>query len=202
MRSEEAKMGLEENLKLGIQVAKKVRLNVQNSSNTGYTSSPVKTTSGSVVNAVSSIDAVRPSGTMTRPTTPFDWLESFNGIRDRCTKHGMGNCGELAAIACLFLREAKAFPVDYVEIADGVTRNPAIPHLVAVIGRTVIQGPHAWPRDDTNIGLPDTWHADAVICDPWDRVAYAAQDYDAYWGGLRMHSQSPGNLRCTLVHQI
>jgi hypothetical protein len=195
-------MGLQQNLMLGVQVVKRVRLEVPKSSNTSYTSSPTKTTSGSFVNSVSSVAAVRPPGSNIKPTTAGDWLEHFRKVVKRCKQHGMGNCGELAAIACMYLREAKAFPVEYVQIADGVTQNPAIPHLVAVIGRTAIQGPHAWPSDDTSIGLPDTWHADAVICDPWDRVVYAATDYDDYWGGLRKHSPIPGSLTCTLVHQI
>lgn len=195
-------MSLDQNLKLAIAVAGRVRMAVPNSSNTGYTSSFVQTQSGKVVNAVSSISAVRPRGSTAMPTDPAGWLESFRELEKRCTEHGMGNCGELAAIACLMLRDSKAYPVDYVQIADGVTSNPAIPHLVAVIGRTALQGPQAWPADKSPIGLPDTWHADAVICDPWDKTCYPAAEYDAYWAGLRKHSQSPATLACTLIHQL
>ena len=196
-------MGLKENLKLGITVANRVRLEVPKSSNAGYTSSYIKTGSGKIVNEVASVASVRPPEYSTRPTIPSDWLERFEGVCKLCKKEKMGNCGELAAIACLYLRELKAYPVDYVEIADGITtKNPAIPHNVAVIGRTVAPGPQTWPADGTPIGLPDTWHPDAVICDPWDRVVYPAHEYDEYWDGLREHSIAPKMLTCTLVHQL
>jgi len=196
-------MGLKENLQLGITVANKVRLEVPKSSNASFTSSYVAMSSGKIVNEVKSVASVRPQGSSTRPTTPADWLKRFEGVRKLCKKEGMGNCGELAAIACLYLRALKAYPVDYVEISDGVTTpNPAIPHDVAVIGRTVAPGPQTWPADGTPIGLPNTWHPDAVICDPWDRVAYPAKDYKDYWKGLCKHSIVPDMLTCTLIHQM
>jgi hypothetical protein len=197
-------MGLQENLGAALKVATQVRFAVPNSSNTGFTSSYVQTATHKVVNAVPKkmLDEMRSTLNNTLPTTPADWLESFAAIRERCYEQRVGNCGELSAIACLLLHQQKVFPVDYVQISDGVTSNPAIPHLVAVIGRALVQGPHAWPADNTPIGLPNTWHADAVICDPWDRVAYAAHEYDHFWAGLRKHSLSPGALTCTLVHQL
>ena len=196
-------MGLDENMSAAIKVANSVRLEVPNSSNTGFTSSYVKTGQG-VVNAApkSMLDAMRSGLSKEQPTTPNEWLSAFRAIQDRCGKTLIGNCGELAAIACLRLREMRMYPVEYVKIADGVSDNPAIPHLVAVIGRVANQAPGKWPSGGQALGMPDSWDADAVICDPWDRVAYPAHQYQSFWAGLRKHSSSPNTLTCTLVHQI
>lgn len=196
-------MGLDENLAAAIKVATSVRLEVPNSSNTAFQSSYTSVGQG-VVNAVplSKLNAVRSGLSKELPTTPNGWLEAFREIQGRCLKAGVGNCGELAAIACLRLRELRLYPVEYVKIADGVSSNPAIPHLIAVIGRVANPAPGRWPSTGQALGLPDSWDAAAVICDPWDRVAYPAHDYQPYWAGLRKHSSSPNTLTCTLLHQI
>ena len=222
-------MSLDDNLRAAKKAAMKVRKSVPNSSNTAWTSSPVISTGGvapktsglmpaiwglffadtvpsssGVVNEITieSLNAtVRSSGKAKLPSDSQEWLQSFREIRSKCTSFKAGNCGELAAIACLELRDAQvATPVEYVQIWDGVTQNPALPHLVAVIGRR----PNLLSADNQPIGLPDTWHADAVICDPWDRVFYAAHQYTDYWGGCAASRSAPTSspvvcfIRCRL----
>lgn len=220
-------MSLEDNLQAAAKAASKVREAVPNSSNTAWTSSPVISTGGvvprtsglmpaiwslfaadtvpsssGVVNEVtreSLIATVRSSGPSSLPSDSQEWLQSFKEIRAKCTGFKAGNCGELAAIACLELREAQVpVPVEYVQIWDSVTQNPALPHLVAVIGRR----PNLLSGDNQPIGLPDTWHKDAVICDPWDRVFYPAHEYKHYWGALRSVAKRPDQLTCRLLHQM
>jgi hypothetical protein len=220
-------MSLDDNLSAAMKAATKVRTAVPNSSNTAWTSSPVISTGGvapktsglmpaiwglfvadivpsssGVVNEVTSGSlsaTVRSSGPGKLPSDSQEWLQSFQEIRAKCTNFKAGNCGELAAIACLELREAQvAAPVEYVQIWDAVTTNPALPHLIAVIGRQ----PNLLSGDNQPIALPNTWHADAVICDPWDRVFYAAHQYYGYWAGLRSVADRPNQLACRLLHQM
>jgi len=199
-------MGLEENLRMATQVACVVRQQVPKSSNTDWTSSPIKFTSGNQIKIINRVpnwkldEEVRQHLDTDLPTTPQGWLKSFSEIDKLCQKKGMGNCGELAAMACLRLRNLRAFPVELVEIWDGITNNPALPHVICVIGRTQIDGPHIWPSDGSSIGLPNSWHTDAVICDPWDRVAYPANDYEPFWSNLIKLAK--GSLSCILMHQL
>ncbi|MCY2965513.1 MAG: hypothetical protein NT069_18090 [Planctomycetota bacterium] len=198
-------MGLQENLGIATSAAMIVRQAVPFSSNAAETSSPIQTASGKVVNTVSHsklTSKIRSGGAPEMPGDPVAWLESFEEIWKRCAKHKIGNCGELAAMCCLYLHKQRAFPVEYVQVDDGQTTNAVVPHVITVVGRAVNQFPSVWPKDCSPIGLPDTWGPDAVICDAWDHIAYPAADYDSFWGGLRAHSDAPGSLTCMLIHQL
>lgn len=164
------------------------------------TSSPVKWSKG-VYNSCPQVvidSKIRPEGPKKLPANDKGWLKMFKQMNEVCYRHQIGNCGELAGIACLRLHEKGVSPVEFVQIWDGVTNNPALPHLVAVIGRGLVLAGTA----NIDIGKPDTWHADAVICDPWDRAVYPAQDYDKFWKALRHHAARPKALFCFLLHRM
>jgi len=77
-----------------------------------------------------------------------------------------GNCGELAAMAFLYLEENRVLPLDYMTFG---APPPAYDHCWVVIGRA--NG--SQERD------PSTWGEDAVWCDPWqmrEGRAYGVQD--------------------------
>jgi hypothetical protein len=94
-------------------------------------------------------------------------------------KFGTGNCEMQASLAFEFLKSFKKFPVDivYFQMFEKNAQKPvkkllggtemARPdHVFVVIGR-----PKA-----TDISNSDTWGPDAVVCDPWARRAYRAQN--------------------------
>jgi hypothetical protein len=225
-------MSLDENLKVARRVALEVRENVPNSSNYAWTSSPVQGTGSlapqpiltQITSAITStlfgsqssgtptgvheasnsaLSSLRSSLSSQRPDDYASWLKSFESIKSACYSAKVGNCGELAAIACLLLRRERLTmvnptPVEYVQIWDNVTSNPVLPHLVAVIGRN----PNQLTCSRLPLGLPNQWHPDAVVCDPWDRAFYAAKEYNMYWDGLRAVSDNPQALTCTLMCQV
>lgn len=78
----------------------------------------------------------------------------------------VGNCMEQAAIAFCYLQRESVRPLDYYYAMGG-------DHQWVVIGRT----------KGSSEDNPDVWGPDAVICDPWDKKAYAATEFDA-----QMHS--------------
>jgi hypothetical protein len=78
------------------------------------------------------------------------------------THHKAGNCEAQAAVAFMFLQQKGVHPIDYYFANGG-------DHQWLVIGRT-----KGSPEDN-----PDAWGPAAVICDAWDRKAYAATEFDA-----------------------
>ena len=147
-------------------------------------------------------------------TTSKTWTEYFEKTELECKKSGMGNCTELAAIACKRLQEAGARQVELVSIGDGSTVNCLAPHAVAVLGRSDY-GKHPELSIDarrfpgslgailgSEIGTPDDWNENAVICDPWARIAYPARDFPDYWDVLRTHNAQPEKLGCFLLHRL
>jgi hypothetical protein len=222
-------MSLQENLNVATRVAGEVRMKVPNSSNYSWTSSPVQSTGGVApqsygaqiwsafsslitgeapttgINEVSgsAVGGLRSDLNREMPGDRAEWIKSFEHIKQACYMAKCGNCGELAAIACLLLigerlKMASPSPIEYVQIWDNVTNNPALPHLVAVIGRS----PNQLVGGTMPVGLPNQWHADAVICDPWDRAIYEAHNYNNFWGGLRDASSRPQALTCKLLCQL
>jgi hypothetical protein len=189
-----------DNLQAAVSVSMKVRAAVPFSTNTAFTSSPILRQNGQVINQVEDLDGVRPSPAYPNPNEAYQWIEYVSEVSARCLKHKKGNCGELAAMACLLLFRMDVFPVEYVMVTDKISSNPAIPHAFAVVGRTANQGRYEWPKDDSEIGLPNAWHADAAICDPWDRTAYPAKEYGFFWKNLM--SKAAGQLTCVLLHQF
>jgi len=65
----------------------------------------------------------------------------------------VGNCGEQAAIAFLFLETITSAPLDYMEFGN----TPTYDHDWVVIGRVSGSDPYK----------VRTWGAEAVWCDPW-----------------------------------
>ena len=211
-------MGLQENLKIATQVAMEVRQKVNKSANQAWTSSPIirhrgmgvkdvttnptaREHQGLVHNEVSNktlFQKVRRFLLGKAPTNSLGWEQDFKKIKKLCYSHKVGNCGELAAIACLLLSEAGAGQVEYVQVWDNVTNNPALPHIIAVLDRQ----PGQTVSDFADVGKPEDWSADAVICDPWDRTAYPAHDSDFFWQGLRSVAAQPTKLTCKVLHQM
>lgn len=82
--------------------------------------------------------------------------------------YGCGNCGEQSAIAFIYLRNQKVFPIDWMEVND-------YQHAFVIIGRQ--RG-----SDTRNYA---TWGPDAVICDPWRDVVATVQSQASYFASRR-----------------
>jgi hypothetical protein len=192
-------MSLDGNMKLGIAAAAYVRQKVPKSANYKFTSSVITFNSKPLkMMTARDSDLANLRATYDKPGKGDDaaaiWKKICANVA-KIEKRGIGNCGEVAAVALVYLKSTgTSETLDYVYIIDGATSNAVVPHVVAVIGRG---------GDTTlDIGLPGTWSADAVICDPWDRVVYPAKDYDFYWKGLKTHSSRPNDLTCQLKLRV
>ncbi len=106
----------------------------------------------------------------TRPAYFLDQLlDKKTGVaqaRDlakRAERSGLGNCGEISAVAFTYLLDNGVRPIDWMEIKNG-------DHNFVLIGRR---------SGDARNSL--SWGPRCVICDPWRRVSKAAgpgADYD------------------------
>ena len=134
--------------------------------------------------------------------TNQSWLDSVQVVTKYCTAAGLGNCGELASMACGQLHALGVRNVDYVQISTVqidtrlVQGNPVLPHCICVLGRTLGR-----TDDSAYIGLPNEWGPDAVVCDPWDRVVYPASRYMEFWTGI-VEAAKGGALTCQLLHRF
>ena len=72
---------------------------------------------------------------------------------DAAQLYGCGNCGEQSAIAFVYLRQQKTFPLDWMEVND-------YEHAFVIIGR----------RRGSDPADFRTWGDEAVVCDPWRDV--------------------------------
>jgi hypothetical protein len=107
-----------------------------------------------------------------------------------------GNCDEMSSIAYLFLRIRGTRPIDLFETMAAVrgVGEDAVEdsHQFVVIGR----------QGNQNRNSPDTWSADAVICDPWANEAYQAASLHEKLRALgyetelvlRMRDEHPGQV--------
>ncbi|HEX8639198.1 MAG TPA: hypothetical protein VF692_14105 [Pyrinomonadaceae bacterium] len=82
----------------------------------------------------------------------------------RAEQFGCGNCGEQSAIAFVYLRRQKTFPLDWMEVND-------FEHGFVIIGRK--RG-----SDTTDYR---TWGDEAVICDPWRDVVATVRSEASYF---------------------
>ena len=139
------------------------------------------------------------------------WDDFFRRTEIMCKNSGMGNCQELAAMACKSLKDNGAEHVDYVLATDKCTDGFVLPHSFAVVGRTESGKTSKIPIDDFvngtisnagDLGLPNQWNESAVICDPWARNAYPAKDFDQFWDIIKGDSESPSTLTCVLLHRF
>ncbi len=78
--------------------------------------------------------------------------------------YGCGNCGEQSALAFVYLRGQKTFPLDWMEVND-------YQHAFVIIGRKRGSDPKNYA----------TWGDDAVICDPWRDVAATVKSETLYF---------------------
>ncbi|KTD18444.1 hypothetical protein [Legionella jordanis] len=81
-------------------------------------------------------------------------------------KYGIGNCGELSAIAFLLLLECplKYVKGEYIRVEKINITYPG-DHCFVIIGREA----------SSDLRDPSTWGPDAVICDPWGNINVAVQ---------------------------
>lgn len=75
------------------------------------------------------------------------------------TVGGCGNCGEQSAVAFVFLFDRRVSPIHYMLKGDGS-------HAFIAIG----------VDSRANEMNPSTWGKGAVVCDPWNNVAYPANE--------------------------
>jgi hypothetical protein len=78
--------------------------------------------------------------------------------------YGCGNCGEQSAIAFVFLRRQKTFPLDWMEVND-------YQHAFVIIGR----------RRGSDVTDYRTWGDEAVVCDPWRDVVGTVRNEASYF---------------------
>lgn len=82
--------------------------------------------------------------------------------------YGCGNCGEQSAIAYMYLKQQKTFPLDWMEVNN-------YQHAFVIIGRA--------PRSDTRNAA--TWGDDAIICDPWRDVVATVKSQMTYFASRK-----------------
>jgi hypothetical protein len=102
-------------------------------------------------------------------TTELDGMIKYQRIyldksAENAQKFGCGNCGEQSAIAFVYLRQQKIFPLDWMEVND-------YEHAFVIIGRQRGSDPANYT----------TWGSDAVICDPWRDVVGTVRSQSAYF---------------------
>jgi hypothetical protein len=73
----------------------------------------------------------------------------------------VGNCGEHAAVAFMYLARNNKFPIDYMDSL------PCVDHAWVVIGRV----------DGSEVDNPNTWGDDCYICDAWDDKVFSASRF-------------------------
>jgi hypothetical protein len=72
---------------------------------------------------------------------------------------GAGNCTEQSAVAFSYLYEQEVRPIDWMGHSG---------HMFVIVGR----------EDKGNISSrPETWNAEAYVCDPWKSIVYPAKEY-------------------------
>jgi hypothetical protein len=137
-----------------------------------------------------------------KPRSNQQWLDSVKMVKQHCKASGIGNCGELAAMAVGAFYKIGARNIDYIQIStEDIERgrhagDAVLPHVVCVVGRT-----GGSLVDGESVGLPSGWGADAVICDPWDRAVYPAADFQNFWEGIRKSSNG-STITCQLLHRF
>ena len=82
--------------------------------------------------------------------------------------YGCGNCGEQSAIAFVYLRQQKTFPLDWMEVND-------YEHAFVIIGR----------RRGSDPANYATWGDEAVVCDPWRDVVGTVKSQANYFSSRK-----------------
>lgn len=123
------------------------------------------------------------------PDLPGIQLVEVAGNTARTTQ--LGNCYEKSALAFLFLRAnaRQVGPINWCSVSGHATG-----HGIVILG--TLQGfctdstgrpDGVKSRPDGGWGvqntMPTTWPRNAVVCDPWKRVAYPVTDWDKYERG-------------------
>lgn len=107
---------------------------------------------------------------------------------NRVILNGIGNCGEMALIAYIWLRNHGARPVDYMQFGN---RPPATNHAWVTVGRLT-------DSDLTNLR---SWGPDAVWCDPWQGDGMAFSVLDLVQGKVRNLNWQFNLNRVDLIEQ-
>lgn len=94
--------------------------------------------------------AITPYGPRGTQATFGDWRAYIESMARRAKEHGVGNCGEHAAVAFKFLEERGIRPLDYLAMIDG-------DHGMVLLGAT---------RRVTENNFLE-WSGESIICDPW-----------------------------------
>jgi hypothetical protein len=145
-------MSLEQNLQKAKQAVDYVRSRIKYSSNKGSDrlayaggiESVVKGKQGFDLKLIGTLDGLRQD-------VAIDDLEART---QRYVLSNMGNCGEMAEVAYVWLRKAGVRPIEYMHFA---ARSAANDHAWVMIGRDK-------DCDGTNLR---SWGEEAVWCDPW-----------------------------------
>jgi hypothetical protein len=103
--------------------------------------------------------------------------------------YGCGNCNEQAALAFVYLRDKKVFPIDWVDKL-GVAGGGLGGHSFVVVGRIAAKT------------KPGEWGPTAVICDPHETAtAFPASEIEQHWpratlkGKIRLEDRSSGTIK-------
>jgi hypothetical protein len=111
--------------------------------------------------------------------TTKHWMVYARRMAQEVRRRRVGNCEQLALVACLLLWHRRLRPVDFVFLDDNQSRNKVLPHAVAVLGRAAGR-----LDDETILPEPASWPVSSVICDPWNRIAYPACQARELWTSL------------------
>lgn len=190
-----------------IEAIAKAREAIPHSVNYGYTSSAIKKASGAPLfeqcdralfkGVRNEIEVIidrwkeRPNRNDTGANRQFVEEVARAALGSNC-----GNCGELAFVMAHILMQSGVRGIDVIKVRpvnpEARTNTIVVPHWFVAIGRS--GGPMT---DNTDLGLPNTWAARAIIADAWDRTAYETHRYDEYWG--KLYEAANGNeLTCEL----
>lgn len=197
---------LNDHMKAAVAVAIETRLKVPKSSNYDASSSPIQlhgaginTASDAQLNVLRNTTKDIDRALLDRgEVTPAVRRSALNQHALAIIAAGCGNCGELSEVAAYLLLQRRVRNIDRVEVTHrgGNPKNyEVLPHAIVVLGRNSV----GQQTQGSDIGMPDRWGTSAVICDPWDRNAYPAVQYQRFWDGLNRALGGKGVLVCKLL---
>jgi len=184
---------LNDNMKTGLEVVRRVRKDIPKSMNYDSTSSAI-TSNGVGLYSGGLSSAAQFSNVRNQVITKLQnanyqafWKTSTNRalvreVYELVQSSDTGNCLEQAFYTAHILK-GKGKRVDVVRVKptnpNAITDTAVVPHWFAVIGRTLGSN-----DNKTIIGLPDSWGNTAVVVDSWDKSVYPASLYRQFWNGL------------------
>lgn len=85
-------------------------------------------------------------------------LDACRATAEYAKTAGVGNCGEVSAIAFIYLHDSQVRPLDWISVQNG-------DHNFVLIG-----------RDMQNTAIQSTWGKRCALCDPWNKLSGSAVD--------------------------